>query len=356
MACAILSLLTSCLATPPGWTAGSSSSIVRAASTAEAESVAEILSNLEPRLLALVPDSRLDGLEVWVQDQPSLYKKPRPAVADAEGLWSESHARILVSRHADSLERTLAHELVHAALGDSWRSLPGSLEEGLCDAISARLAPDGAARLRAGRFSSAALGCGGLTLDLQIVKNGDSTSGDARRDPGAWSARIALTSEDLPKEGHLSVFKVEAGLSSSTLASSTKRGYYGLSYLVIERIIERQGLVALNELCVKATRTGHSKIPTAWLLDAAGLSADPATWRAAAVESLGVEEVIQLLTMYPGFVVDSLVDFLVDTGGNDLEGIRADLQLAGADVVVEVTQLAFIRDHVEASLAERSKL
>ncbi|MFT5050767.1 MAG: hypothetical protein ACI8QZ_002170 [Chlamydiales bacterium] len=344
------------MATAPEWTAGASSSVVRADSVTEAEYVAKMLSDLEPRLLAMVPDTKLDELEVWVQDRPSLYRNPRPAVADAEGLWSESHDRILISRHADSLERTLAHELVHAALGASWRALPGSLEEGLCDAISARLAPDGAARLRAGRFSSAALGCGGLTMDLKIVQETGERNDSPWPSPPIWSARIALTSEELPTDGHLSVFKVQAGLSSSTLASTTKRGYYGLSYLLIERIIERQGLEALNELCVQSIRAGHSKVPTAWLLAAAGLTTDAKTWQTAAIESLGEREIIQLLMMYPGFVVDSLVDYLVESGRENLDGVQARLQLTGSPATVNVSSLTFIRDQVEASLAERSKL
>lgn len=342
--CAALALATSaCLAPPPNWSAQVERSVVRGDSVEEAKHVAEILSELEPRLLAMLPDAELDELEVWIQDRPSLYKSPQPAVADAEGLWSEAHDRILISRHADSVERTLAHELVHAALGTSWHTLPGSLEEGLCDAISARLVPEGAARLRAGRLSSAALACGGLALDLEVE--------DIRRGRGSWTARIGLTTDELPTEGHMSVFNVQAGLSSSTLASTTKRGYYGLSFLIVERIIERHGLAGLNELCVRADERGHRKVPTAWLLEAAGLDSDPSSWRQAALESLGEGEVAELLEMYPHFIVDALVEFLAKSGAIGLHGLNASVELVSTQTRVDVGALDFIRDQVELSLA-----
>ena len=61
-----------------------------------------------PSLLALLPDTAFDDIDVWVQEQPSLYRFPREATADAEGLWSPTHRRIMLSRKADDVRRTLA--------------------------------------------------------------------------------------------------------------------------------------------------------------------------------------------------------------------------------------------------------
>ena len=151
--------------------------------------------------------------------------------------------------NADNLERTLAHELVHAALDEPWHLLPGTLEEGLCDLVSAKLCPDGAARLRAGRLCSAALACGGLKLELRL-----SWPDDKRE----WLARVTLSGEDQGEKPQSRVFDVQAGLSSTALTSGTKRGFYGLAFLVIERAEAAIGLQGI------ALTFASRRTPKAW--------------------------------------------------------------------------------------------
>ncbi|MCP3916630.1 MAG: hypothetical protein GY711_13825 [bacterium] len=347
-------VLTSCLASPPAKQIDAASGRVRADSLAEARRVSLALEELEPKLLALLPDTHLDHIEVWIQDEPRLYSFPQSSVIDAEGLWAESHGRILLARSADSLERTLAHELTHAALGDSWRMLPGSLEEGLCDRVSAELCPEGAARLRAGRLSSAALACGGLRMQL-----------DVRRKPAAlgeaaamgWSASIVLSGEETPDDSHLNVFRVAAGLSSTRLERGAKRAYYGLSFLLIDLIVARDGFEGLQELCARAEREGLGGVPRSWLLDASGLDPNALSWREAASRSLGERELIELLRMYPDFAVDAVVGYLedVDLPGSPADWIgdvRARLTLTEGGASVDILAVDFLRDAIEARLAE----
>ena len=209
-------LLLSCTAAPPATVRAFEGGRVRAASQLEAARVEDLVSRLRPELLRLLPDSSFPDIEVWVQERPGLYRFGTEGTADAEGLWSPSHRRIMLSRHADHLERTLAHELTHAALGESWRMLPGSLEEGLADHVSASLCEDGAARLRAGRLSSACLATGGLALDIDILPRPtryDPTAPTRRR----WSARIRLKG-DTHAADPLDVFRLAAGLSSTVAA------------------------------------------------------------------------------------------------------------------------------------------
>jgi hypothetical protein len=143
-------LAAGCLASPPREVLAGDGWRVRADSAQEAREVGVLLEGPRPRLLAALPDSSLPpSLEVWMQDRPHLYALPIASTNEAEGLWAEDRSRILIARGADDIERTLAHEMTHAALGPSWRTLPGSLEEGLCDAVAARLCPGGSARLRA---------------------------------------------------------------------------------------------------------------------------------------------------------------------------------------------------------------
>ncbi len=328
--------------------------VVRGANERETEEVAEMLARLEPQILALLPDTDLDGIEVWIQDEPHLYRFPQAASFDAEGLYSPAHHRILLSRQAQDMERVLAHELVHAALGSTWSRLPGTLEEGLCDAVASRLSSRDSARLRAGRLSGAALACGGLKLELEVHER-DPVSQNLRL---GWSARITLTGPDDTHDGPLEVFEVSAGRSSTRLESSSKRTFYGLSFLVIERVVERHGFEGLAGLCAKAGEEGLRKVPRSWLLEAAELDGDPRTWRAAAVQRMGALELIELVRMYPGFVADSLAQHIqsLELQGPPetwLDAIQADLSLVGGEASVRVTQLDFLREEVLTRLLLR---
>jgi len=313
----------SCMATPPQAVLAFEGGTVRAADTDEAHATLAMLAELQPRLLALVPGTRFEDIDVWLQDTPSLYRFPREATADAEGLWSETHRRIMLSRTADDVKRTLAHELVHAALGEAWRALPGTLEEGLADHVAASLTEEGAARLRAGRLSAAALAAGGLELCLTVKRTADAGH-DVRR---AWSAKIRLTGDESEP---MDVFRLSAGLSTTKLATGPKRGYYGLAFLVVERVVARYGYEGLHGLCERAAAEGHDFVPAAWLLTAAELGQDREDWRSAAQSAMGPAELRELVTMYPDFLVDALVAYLDRTLG---DGPRTDW-LATVDVEV----------------------
>ncbi len=349
-------LLFSCMATPPSSVLAFEGGRVLAADVSEAEQVESLMAALRPKLLELLPDANFEDLEVWVQDRPSLYKFTSEATADAEGLWSPSHRRIMLSRHADHLERTLAHELTHAALGDSWQRLPGSLEEGLADHVSAALCEDGAARLRAGRLSSACLATGGLEIDLDVTRRvpGERASGAPRR---GWSARVKLKG-DTDSTDPLDVFRLSAGLSSTKLDVGTKRGFYGLAFLVVSRIADRDGYGALHQMCEDAARDGRSHVGLNDVLEAADLSREPADWRRAAAEQMGADELVELVRMYPDFLVNALVDYCTsldhpaETVLDDLE-VHVRLVEGGASITLD--RLPFVKETVVATLLAKSE-
>ena len=345
-------LLLSCMAAPPANVRAFDGGRIRASSQVEAARVEGLVSKLRPEVLDLLPDSHFADLEVWVQERPGLYRFGTEGTADAEGLWSPSHRRIMLSRHADHLERTLAHEMTHAALGPSWRMLPGSLEEGLADHVSASLCADGAARLRAGRLSSACLATGGLALDVDIVP--DFSKADPSAPPrGGWSARIRLKG-DTQESDPLDVFRLAAGLSSTRLDTGAKRGFYGLAYLVVSRIAERDGYEGLHALCSKAEQRGDDEVPVEEVLAAAGLSSDPADWARAAAEAMGRAEIVELVRMYPDFLVHA-VDGYLTASANDhsireaLQDLDVTIRLAEGSAHVSLDDLPFVREALLAS-------
>ena len=321
---AVAALMGACMVQPPAARVRAAEGIVRGGDATESARVSVLLDRLAPRVEALVPGSDLPtDLEVWVQESPRLYALPGMGVADAEGLYSSHHSRILLARDADDLERTLAHELAHAALGPDWARLPGTVEEGLCDLVSERLCPEGATRLRAGRLCSAALACGGLGLELRL-----RSESDARQ----WVARVTLAGENQGADPQRAVFSVEAGLSSTALTTGSKRGFYGLAYLLVSRAADRVGLEGLHALCSEAVAAGDERVPAERLLEAAELGETQEAWRMAAAEALGPDELRALVRMYPHFVLDALDSWLEDASieAGWPEGLVLEVALPGA--------------------------
>lgn len=346
-------LLLSCMAAPPSSTRTFEGGRIRAASQVEAARVEDLVARLRPELLEALPDTSFAALEIWVQERPGLYRFNSEGTADAEGLWSPSHRRIMLSRHADHLERTLVHELTHAALGESWRMLPGSLEEGLADHVSASLCEDGAARLRAGRLSSACLATGGLALDIDILPGARQARRGAPSSRG-WSTRIRLKG-DTPEADPLDVFRLAAGLSSTRLDIGAKRGFYGLAYLVVSRIAERGGYERLHALCEQAAQRGDDEVAVEDVLLAARLGTDPAQWSRAAAQAMGREEIVELVRMYPDFLVQAIDGYLgTGAAGLDPREALADLEvsvrLAQGGARVSLHDLPFVREAVLAAM------
>lgn len=320
----------SCQVAPPAHSTAAQAGVVRASRQGDATRVAEYLDDLAPRVLSLVPDSHPQKLEVWVQDAPALYRFSSSSYSDADGFWAEDPGRIHLRESAENLERTLAHELVHASIGRSWRTLPGTLEEGLCDVASARLCASGATRMRGGRLLSAAFATGGLVLELELVVPAEVHPLGIRM---AFTTRVRLEGDPPLAIDPMEVFHLQAGLSSATLSSEVKKACYGLSYLVVERIVERRGFTGLNELCRRASAERHDRVPAEWLLEAAELRPDARSWQEAVIEALGPAELEELVRSHPQFLAQALAGFFApwsDRGAleSSLPAIQARLSLA----------------------------
>lgn len=312
-----------------------------------------MVDDLQPLVVGLLPDSRDENLDVWIQDEPMLYRFLGDTYAEADGFWAEAPGRIHLRQDADDIERTLAHELTHATLGPTWNRLPGTIEEGLCDYVSVELCPESAASMRAGRLSAASFAIGGLELELTVAETDHSRGVET-----SYSARILLQSGGPEPLNPLDVFNVSAGLSSTKLEAVDKKAFYGLSYLLVDRIAKRHGLDKLHELCLRAERENEKTVPSAWLLEAAELDAAPETWQRAIAAALGEAELEQLVLMYPRFVSEalaacqsSLPPFQRATPAKDL---RLSLSLPACESSVRLTQEARLLPSSEA-LASASR-
>ncbi|MBK7644301.1 MAG: hypothetical protein IPJ19_14870 [Planctomycetes bacterium] len=300
-------MLGACQVLPPPEGARATQGSVRAGTPAEARIVAEALDALAPRVRALIPDARTRPLSVWVQDVPELYWLPRTVMPEADGFYAPGMHRIHLRREAEDLDRTLAHELVHATLGPSWEVLPGTLEEGVCDVLAAQVCPASAARLRAGRLSSASLALGSISLELSGSLPADAApSGVEIR----FLAHLRLDGPASVPVDPLDVFRSSAGLSSAKLSPHVKKALYGLAGMVVQRIVDRSGIAGLHELCLRAARENEDQIPADWILEAAGLDRDPEHWRRALLEGIGPQELAEFVRGHSELATPALLEFL----------------------------------------------
>lgn len=292
-----------CQALPPPARADAREGIVRAKSPEEARAVALALDALLPEVLTLVPDAHARPIEVWIQDEPTLYTFPRTSTyRDADGFFSDRLDRIHLRGSADDLRRTLAHELVHATLGPSWRGLPGTIEEGLCDVVAIRICPESASRLRAGRLLAAALELGGFDLESSEPEE-DASRGDASAEASVgprYVQHVFSAGEPGTPLDPLDVFRTHAGRSTASMPGDVKKALYGLAFLVTERIVERRGVAGLHALVARAGRSCGSEHFVDLLLGAAQLTRDRDDWRRAIAAALGPAEIAEIARILPG--------------------------------------------------------
>ena len=85
------------------------------------------------------------------------------------------------------------------------------------------------------------------------------------------------------------------------------------------------------------------------MLAAANLSADPADWARAAAEAMGRAEIVELVRMYPDFLVHA-VDGYLDASGNEhrireaLQNLDVTIRLAEGSAHVSLDDLPFVRE------------
>lgn len=254
--------------------------------------MASALDELEPEVISVLPDSRPREIEVWVQREPALYRfPPSSAYREADGFFSDRLARIHLRSGADDVRRTLAHELVHASLGRSWRALPGTIEEGLCDVVATRLCPTASPRLRAGRLLAAGLALGGFDVACPSAES----SSELRFVQHVFSPERRTDPID-----PLDVFRSHAGRSTAAMPSDTKKALYGLAFVVTERIVDRRGLEGLHALVEASARRTGTEAEFEAYLDAAGLTRNVEDWRRAVSEAVGPVEAAEMARLVPG--------------------------------------------------------
>ena len=130
---------------------------------------------------------------------------------------------------------------------------------------------------------------------------------------------------------------------------SVKRGYYGLAFLVVERV----GIDRLHELCLEASAQGFRKLPRSWVLREAELGEDISEWRKAAAQAMGEAELRELIRMYPASIANALAHHLRSKPGTPeqrWEAVEGSVRLGEGTAELALEDLAFLRAEVLARL------
>lgn len=262
-------LTAGCLAPPPPIVVDTPFGEVRARNVGKAKEVAELLERLAPEVKAILPDAQDRPIDVWVQDRLAVYlfHQRADSVRGFTLLEDEFEAKRIHLQEGGQSPWYLAHELVHALIGPSWAPLPGILEEGLGDVIAETLNPEYEEHIRSHRLLNASVFTGGLALEIvyREPSEGSWRSWPVAKRPATLELGPRITPatlRELLETPRSDLHKRWADIPES---------FYGISWLIVSRAVERVGLEGLHDLCLRARAEGLGLVPVAWLESAADL-------------------------------------------------------------------------------------
>jgi hypothetical protein len=279
-----LAALASCkAATPPELPASAPTAYgtVRGTSEERVQYVARVLDELAPQIPLLVPGCEKRAIDVRLVAEMAHESWSGATFTVQSRRWME----LPEQEGNQRLTATMAHELVHYLLGADWSTLPGVLEEGLCDKVAHTLVPSLGPLERA--EYAVILGTaldGSYRFDAQRVV-GKGKAAHFTPEMMTYTVRAPIEREDLP------TFEEALRLDSVDLEPIHTQGVRGmldaLGYLIVTRI----GVHDLHQLCRRAQVQNLPRVPPMWLLEAAGLGrADGRGWRNAIDGMFGEDE------------------------------------------------------------------
>lgn len=272
LALALVVAASGCLAPPPRFVKECQFGVVRADHPDTLQRFRTLVEELYPRVVESVPASVPRPCDLWAQNRLRYYRFSSTTDGHHGFTVIDSDpARIHVRADSPFPDWIVAHELVHATLGDAWAPLPAVVEEGLCDVIACQLCPHRAGQIRMRRMTGALGYLGKYALYYQY----DTPFGadpQLRGLQATHSVRFSISYQRNEKS-------VLEALQLPALPGDTDVGAeYGIGYVIASRIVARHGIGALLEMCQRARVEGLELVPAEWLLRAAELPEDIASW------------------------------------------------------------------------------
>jgi hypothetical protein len=252
--------------TPPPFSARSGDVVALAKDERTAKEVVREVEAVREELVQRIPGLVLRPVEVWLQEELTARFLGTRSRETTYGFTLEPWIGNTPEIHLleDDWIACLPHELTHAWLGREWEPLPGVLQEGLCDLMAEELGPFpglGALRIRHAALAG--------ELRTTFRWNALDAHGRARRrEVTHVSSGVPVASESIPLER---AFALELRSRWRSQPSAEVGHLYGLGYTFARWIVERGGVRALHELCLRAAREERDLVPLAWIEEAAGL-------------------------------------------------------------------------------------
>lgn len=225
------------------------------------EHVVRLLDDLAPRVPGIVPECEMRRVDVRLVRELSNENWSGATYTVRARRWME-----LPENESDArLSATMAHELVHYMIGRDWSTLPGIVEEGLCDSVAHVLVPASAPLERARYAVMLGTALDGLyRFDAERIVGRGETAVFAP-DLMTYTVRAPIDRSEVPTfEEALSYDLSDPG---STRTSGLRGLLDALGYLMVSRI----GVHDLLALCRRARVQHLAQVPPTWLLEAAGL-------------------------------------------------------------------------------------
>ena len=238
---------------------------VRAQTRSEAAAFAHTLVAARAALEEWLVDMRSEPIEVWVQQELSAGWFTRPDyTAQAFTVQRRGRPARVHVRSSDGT-RHLAHEIVHAILGPDWSPLPQAVEEGLCDYLALRFAPDD--ELVGSRLRSACLeGWDEFKLIWKERDGQDESESHRLWAQGTGTRHFGELELDVWGVLALNGKRPFRGLDEKTIEFA-----YGVGYFLAARAIERNGVASLHAACARARAADAETVPGIWIFEAADL-------------------------------------------------------------------------------------
>lgn len=269
IAVSVLASLAACVSPPP-FTLREENLVVRAKDEKLARLVLREVRDVRARLADRIPDLSDRPVEIWLQERLASGFVGSRSRSTTLGFTLEPWIGDAPEIHLLENEwvSPLPHELTHASLGPTWDALPGIVQEGLCDLMAEELGPfPGLRELRVRHAARAS------SLHAMFAWNGPSSEpskehGRARRSTLSVATGLPVAERPADLDRALTL-PLRARWRSR--AAEDVGHLYGLGYVLARWIVERGGVVALHELCVRTREAGYDLVPAAWLRAAAGV-------------------------------------------------------------------------------------
>lgn len=257
-------------------------------------------------------------------------------------------------------EWILSHELTHALLDEDWHTLGGTLEEGLCEYVASMQAP----HLLPMRMLQVHMGAAAL---FGRDDTGIFFSQATRTDDGDIQVRWIGEKGKLPDEVW-TIDRLRYYLEQESIAPfpEVRAGLQRVGTFLVFRMVERQGLPGLLQLCRQAKAEGHHVLPFDWVMRAAGFDPSPHAQRGlrdqlsdALLEPLQARHMKRTLDRYPveigEYIASEYAAYFPDYDGDHFvefshgtvrtsDGVR--IRLFGLQALRNATRYAWpVREH-----------